>query len=101
MPTTIIDDDDELSDFDQGIVGTVCRIEIPLKSPSALTQVADLLRGLANQCEFTASSKETDVRVRMFALMMYARGINRRLKRIKGRGRPPKQLTRYSTDNTI
>lgn len=37
-----IDHDDELSEMDQAIVGTVCRIEIPMRSASALLQVADL-----------------------------------------------------------
>ncbi|MDQ8050691.1 hypothetical protein [Luteibacter sp.] len=87
--------DDELTDLDQAIVGSVCRIEIPLRSPSALMQVADLLRGLAAQCEFTATNKDAEIRVRMLALMLYARQVNRRMKMIKGRGRPPKMLTRY------
>lgn len=89
-------DDDELNPLDQAIVGSVCRLEIPLKSPSALLQVADLLRGLASQCEFTATNKDADVRVRMLSLMLYCRQVNKRMKQIRGRGRPPKQLTRYS-----
>jgi predicted transcriptional regulator len=94
-------DDDTLSDLDQAIVGTVCRIEIPLRSPSALMQVADMLRGLANQCEFTAQNKDADVRIRMLSLMMYCRQINKRLRKIRGRGRPSKALTQYrgSLDN--
>lgn len=87
--------DDDLTDLDQAIVGTVCRIEIPLRSPSALLQVADLLRGLASQCEFTATNKDADVRIRMFALAMYCRQINKRMKQIRGRGRPPKLIGRY------
>jgi predicted transcriptional regulator len=92
-------DDDTLSDLDQAIVGTVCRIEIPLRSPSALMQVADMLRGLANQCEFTATNKDADARIRMLSLMMYARQINKRMRKIRGRGRPPKMITRYGADN--
>lgn len=99
MSAFIDHDDDTLTDLDQSIVGSVCRIEIPLRSPSALLQVADMLRGLANQCEFTATNKDADVRIRMLSLMMYARQINKRLRKIKGRGRPPRQLTRYSSDN--
>jgi hypothetical protein len=85
--------------MDQAIVGTVCRIEIPLRSPSALLQVADLLRGLASQCEFTASEKHTDVRLRMLSLMLYCRQINKRMRKLKGRGRPPRLLTRGRSDN--
>jgi hypothetical protein len=48
--------DDELPEFDQSIVGSVVRLHLPLKSPSALLQVADMLRGLATQCELAASS---------------------------------------------
>jgi predicted transcriptional regulator len=92
----IIDHDDELNEIDQQIVGTVCRIEIPMRSPSALLQVADLLRGLASQCEFTATNKDADVRLRMLSLMMYARQINKRMKKLKGRGRPPKRLPSWS-----
>lgn len=91
--------DDELTDLDQAIVGSVCRIEIPLRSPSALIQVAELLRGLAAQCEFTATNRDADTRIRMLGLMMYARQVNKRLKQIRGRGRPPRQLTRYGVDN--
>lgn len=40
----MIDHDDQLNEFDQSIVGAVCRIEIPMRSPSALLQVADLRR---------------------------------------------------------
>ena len=87
--------DDTLNDFDQQVVGSVCRIEIPLRSPSALLQVADLLRGLANQCEVAATDSTQPPRMRMFALMMYARTVNKRLRKIKGRGRPPRSLTRY------
>jgi predicted transcriptional regulator len=96
MRDITIDHDDELSELDQSIVGTVCRIEIPMRSPSALLQVADLLRGLANQCEFTATNKDADVRLRMLGLMMYARSVNKRMKKLKGRGRPARSLTRYS-----
>lgn len=88
--------DDELTDLDQAIVGTVCRIEIPLRSPSALLQVADLLRGLASQAEFTATSKDGDTRIRMLGFMMYCRQVNKRMKQIRGRGRPPKLIGRYS-----
>lgn len=95
----MIEHDDQLSEMDQAIVGTVCRIEIPLRSPSALVQVADMLRGLANQCEFTASEKHTDVRLRMLSLMMYCRQINKRMRKLKGRGRPPRLLTRGRSDN--
>lgn len=92
-------DDDYLSETDSAIVGTVCRIEIPMRSPSALYQVADLLRGLASQCEFTASNRDADVRVRMLGLMLYARQVNKRMRRLRGRGRPSKALVRYSADN--
>lgn len=88
--------DDTLNETDQAIVGTVCRIEIPMRSPSALMQVADLLRGLAAQCEFTAQNRDADVRVRMLSLMLYARQVNKRMKKLRGRGRPPKMLGRYS-----
>ena len=87
-------DDDELNPLDQAIVGTVCRIEIPLKSPTALLQVAELLRVLANQCEFTATNKDADPRVRMLGLMLYARQVNKRMKQIRGRGRPPSRPCR-------
>lgn len=95
----LIDHDDELSELDQTIVGTVCRIEIPMRSPSALLQVADLLRGLASQCEFTATNKDADVRIRMLSLMMYCRQINKRMRKLKGRGRPPRLLTKGRGDN--
>lgn len=85
---------DDLSDFDQGVVGKVCRIEIPLKSPTALLQVADLLRGLANECEWAAKSKDGSPRQRMFQLMMHARNTNRQFRRIRGRGRPPSEIRR-------
>lgn len=91
--------DDTLSETDEAIVGSVCRIEIPLRSPSALLQVADLLRGLASQCEFTATNKDADARVRMLSLMLYCRQVNKRMKKLRGRGRPPRALTRYGVDN--
>lgn len=94
----MIEHDDDLSEMDSAIVGTVCRLEIPMRSPSALLQVADLLRGVANQCEFTAQCKD-DRRIAMLSLMMYMRQINKRLKKLKGRGRPPRMLTRYGADN--
>jgi hypothetical protein len=83
--------DDELEPFDQDIVGRVVRLHIPLKSPSAMLQVADMLRGLANQCELAATGSGNP-RTRMFELMMYARQVDRRLKTVKGRGRPPKLI---------
>ncbi len=99
-PTIEHEPDDTLNPFDQQVVGSVCRIEIPMRSPSALLQVADILRGLANQCEFTATNKDADVRLRMLSLMLYARTVNKRLRKLKGRGRPPRALTRYGTQNT-
>lgn len=81
-------DHEQLDDFDLAIVGRVVRLEIPLHSPSALRQVADLLRGLANQCEFAATDRTLKPRTRMFELMSYARAVNRKLKSIRGRGRP-------------
>lgn len=89
--------DDELPEFDQAIVGSVVRLHLPLKSPSALLQVADMLRGLATQCELAATGTGNP-RTRMFELMMYAREVDRRMKRVKGRGRPPRsvnQITRF------
>lgn len=88
---------DELSEFEQGIVGKVCRLEIPLTSPSAMMQVADMLRGLANECEWAATSRESTPRARMFQLMMHAREVNRRLKKVRGRGRPPGSVNRISS----
>jgi hypothetical protein len=84
--------DDELTDLDQAIVGSVCRIEIPLRSPSALLQVADLLRGLANQAAFTAQNTELPARTRMLEFMLYCRQVNKRMKKMRGRGRLPKML---------
>lgn len=83
--------DDDLPEFDQRIVGHVVRIHIPLKSPSALYQVADLLRGLAAECE-RAASGSGNPRTRLFELKMYARQVDIRMKMIRGRGRPPKLL---------
>lgn len=90
----IIDhDDDTLNDQDQAIVGSVCRIEIPMRSPSALLQVADLLRGLANQAEFTAQNRDVNTRTRMLEFMLTCRHVNKQMKKIRGRGRPPAKMT--------
>lgn len=85
------DRDDELDDFDQRIVGHVVRVHIPLRSPSALYQVADLLRGLANECE-RAAGGHGNARSRLFELRAYARQVDIRMKSLRGRGRPPKLL---------
>lgn len=79
---------DELDDLDRAIVGDVARLDIPLRSVIALRRVADHLRGLATMMEQASRLDDRPPRSVLFEVRMQVRAVNRKLRVLRGPGRP-------------
>lgn len=79
---------DELDGLDRAIVGDVARIDIPLRSVVALRRVADHLRGLATMMEQASKRDDIPARSVLFEVRMTVREVNRKLRSLRGPGRP-------------
>lgn len=83
-------DPEELSKFDQDIIGGTCRIEIPFRDKFKMRKTAELLRDYADQLDNFSHRTDLPDRAILFFLREEARRINRELKDLRGRGRPKK-----------
>lgn len=81
---------DELDGIDRMIVGDVARLDIPLRSVVNLRRVADHLRGLAAMMEQASKRDDIPARSVLFEVRMYTREVNRKLRAMRGPGRPQK-----------
>lgn len=79
---------DELDGLDRAIVGDVARLDIPLRSVVALRRVAEHLRGLASTLEQLSRRDDLVARSVLFEARMYTREVNRKLRALRGPGRP-------------
>lgn len=79
---------DELTDLDRAIVGEVARLDVPLNSVVALRRVAEHLRGLATMMDQASHRDDLPPRSVLFEVRMQVREVNRRLRRLRGPGRP-------------
>ena len=79
---------DELDDLDRTIVGDVARLDVPLRSVVALRRVADHLRGLASMMEQASHRDDLPARSVLFEVRMQVRAVNRKLRALRGPGRP-------------
>lgn len=80
---------DELDGIDRAIVGDVARLDIPLRSVVALRRVAEHLRGLATTLDQLSRRDDLVARSILFEARMYTREVNRKLRAMRGPGRPP------------
>lgn len=81
---------DELDGIDRMIVGDVARLDIPLRSVVNLRRVAEHLRGLAAMMEQASKRDDIPARSVLFEVRMYTREVNRKLRVMRGSGRPQK-----------
>lgn len=79
---------DELDGIDRAIVGDVARIDVPLRSVVALRRVADHLRGLATMMDQASRRDDIPARSTLFEVRMCVREVNRKLRALRGPGRP-------------
>lgn len=80
---------------EQGYIGTVARLEIPLESVSALRRVAEELRGLATRMECLSIYSDDRPTVVMLQVRMMVSQTNRKLTKIRGRGRPKRSRHKF------
>lgn len=80
---------DELDGLDRAIVGDVARLDIPLRSVVALRRVAEHLRGLATMLDQLSRRDDMVARSALFEARMTVREVNRKLRVMRGPGRPP------------
>lgn len=85
---------DELTELDRAIVGDVARLDIPLRSVIALRRVAEHLRGLASMMEQASHRDDLVPRTVLFEVRMQVRAVNKKLRALRGPGRPPHQVFR-------
>ncbi len=83
-------DPEELSEFDKGIIGQTCRLEIPFRDKFRMRKTAELLRGYADTLDNFSRRTDLPDRAILFFLREEARRINYEIKQTKGRGRPKK-----------
>lgn len=75
-PSTI----DGLTDFDKDRVGKAIRIEIPMTDRLTLELTVELLRGLANEIEFTLQRQDLPLVARLQMIRDYAWTVCRRIR---------------------
>lgn len=81
---------DEANPHEQVYVGKTARVDVPLKSVSALRRVADELRGLAARLELMSHEKTDRPSEVLLEARYQVRECNHRMASIRGRGRPKK-----------
>ena len=87
---------DEVSEMALAYVGDLVRLEIPLKSVTNLRRVAEELRGLATRIEcLSRFSQEQPPSATMLEVRTLVGQANKRLDKIRGRGRPKKSRHKY------
>lgn len=79
---------DEPLPHQQGYIGPAARIDIPLKSVTALRRIAEELRGLATNLEYLSRRTGERAGPVLFDARVEVRRANNRIAVIKGRGRP-------------
>jgi len=77
------------------LYGDVARLEIPLRSVHGLRQVADELRGLATRLDCISRYSSGRPALTMMEVYTVVRQCNRKLDRIRGRGRPKKSRNKF------
>lgn len=70
----------ELNDFDRSLLPACKRISIPIGEPMLMRQVADLLRGLANQLDHNSRRIDMPERSRRFMDMHDIDSTSRKIK---------------------
>jgi hypothetical protein len=86
---------DEPAPNEQKLYGDVVRLEIPLRSVHGLRQVADELRGLATRLDCISRYSSGRPALTMMEVYTVVRQCNRKLDRIRGRGRPKKSRNKF------
>jgi hypothetical protein len=83
---------DEITKHEEAYVGKTARVEVPLRSVTALRRVADELRGLANRLEFLGHEKTDRPSEVLLEARSLVRQCNHKMAAIRGPGRPRKQV---------
>jgi len=84
---------DHLNDYEQGSRGITVRLTIPLKNVEHLRRVAEALRGLAAQLDYLGRFRDERPTLTLGEARSAVRNADRKLREIRGRGRPPKKPT--------
>lgn len=79
---------DRLNQYETDLIGKVVRLDIPLTSVMNLRRVAEELRGLAHQFDCMGRFRNDKPMLVMGEVKSLVHQTNRRLRKIKGRGRP-------------
>lgn len=84
---------DHLTTHELDYMPLVVRLNVPLKNVEHLRRVAEVLRGLAAQLDAIGTYRDDRPTITLGEAWSAVRRADRRLREIKGRGRPPKQPT--------
>ena len=85
-----IPDPESLSQIDREIIGETCRLEIPFRDVVKMRQAAELLRGYADLLDFYSRRGDLPARTILFHLRSEASALSKKLRDVRGRGRPRK-----------
>jgi len=86
---------DEPADNETVWIGDVVRLEIPLRSVQALRRVAEELHGLATRLDCISRFSTERPAMTMLEVYRVVRQCNRKLDRVRGRGRPKKSRNKF------
>lgn len=79
---------DEPRQHEAAYIGQTARLDIPLRSVTALRKIAEELRGLAANLEFLSRRTGERAGPVLFEARVEVRRANKRLEVVRGRGRP-------------
>jgi hypothetical protein len=86
---------DEPQPHQTAYIGQTARLDIPLRSVTALRRIAEELRGLATNLEYLSRRTGENAGPVLFEARCEIRRANKRIEAVRGRGRPvaepPKQ----------
>lgn len=86
---------DETNQHEEAYIGDVVRLEIPLKSVMNLRRLAEELHGLAHRLECLGRFNTEKPSVAMLQVRFMVKETNRKLDKIRGRGRPKRSRNKY------
>lgn len=86
---------DRLNQYETDLIGKVVRLEIPLTSVMNLRRVAEELRGLAHKFDCMGRYRNDTPMLVMGEVKSLVSQTNRKLRKIRGRGRPRTEPVTY------
>lgn len=89
---------DEPTELQQRYVGKVARLDIPLHSVITLRRIAEELHGLATNLDWLSRRHEAPAVVLLEA-RWHVEKAEKKMRGIRGKGRPPKTPTKFRAPN--